>query len=114
MSENHRLKGVGDIFLTHTVVLRMSTLSNVLEYSINFSKNRNRWTRALTSAVILTQNTQIQSGNLANMHWIGLLVQTVMHNIHLAKVSGNFTLQSTAWKHQIKLQRNFYATKLSN
>ena len=32
------------------------------------------------------------------MHWIGLLVQTV---IHMAKVIGNFPLQSTPWENAI-------------
>jgi len=33
------------------------------------------------------------------MHWIGLLVQAVLHNtVNMAKVIWNFTLQNTPWE----------------
>jgi len=55
--------------------------------------NGNSNVNSVYSPVAVTEEELWSS---ANMPWIGLLVQTVMHNsVHMAKVTGNFTLQST-------------------
>ena len=54
----------------------------------------------------------------ANMHWIGLLVQTVMHTlhsaVHMASDWDRYLAKYTMRKRQIKMQRYLYTPKSPN